>query len=75
MLGVKVNEIEENTWVESISIWANNLLIDGISLNELYPDCVEVIKGSYRDQNKRIDLELETFSLDLCILSKSSVQV
>ena len=45
VLGAKVNEIEENTWVESISIWANNLRIDGITLNELYPDCVEVIKG------------------------------
>ena len=70
-----MDEIQENTWVDSISLWAENVLIDGFTLNELYPDCVSEVQGSYRDSQSRVSLDVEAISIDLCVLSKPSVQV
>ena len=61
--------------MESINLWAENLLVDGYPIMDLYPDCISEAKGSFSERQSRINLDLEVVSLDLCILSKPSVHV
>ena len=45
VLEEQVNEIELNTWVEAIQLWAEDMTIDGFTVNQLYPDCVNELQG------------------------------
>ena len=72
MLEAEVDMIEEKTWIESVGLWAENVFVDGLTLTQLYPDCISEIEGSY-DAHSSMMLEFEVASLDLCIFSKPSV--
>ena len=75
VLEAEVNEIKVNTWMESIQLWAEDMIIDGFTLNQLYPDCVNELQGAYRDQTTAISMDIEAFSIDLCMLSRPSAIV
>ena len=65
--------IEEKTWIESVGLWAENVFVDGLTLTQLYPDCISKIEEFYDSHYSSMMLDFEMGSLNLCIFSKPSV--
>ena len=61
-------------WQDSIQLQAESVTIDGFPMAELFPACVEELKGSYKmttiDKLDELLSEQSTNKFDLCILSE-----
>ena len=65
MIDVASDELEQRTWHESVQLAAEGTFFDGLSMVELYPECVtDMKKASQIDDSSEF---VET--IDVCFLN------
>ena len=65
---IEAYDFEQQTWIELVHFYAINTRIDGYSVEQLFPACVEEIQDSYSPSDPLQNVE-EIITLDTCIFS------